>query len=137
MGNERDLAPIATFYRRLQWTALVLGVLWVVWLLAPILSPFVFAALLGFAYAAHAWGWRRERWWAPVLVFVAALPAVHFKNILRRLVAAESSSTPVATRTSAIAATELVLTPAIPPRLPTRVTIPARSAAVAFVLFDR
>ncbi len=47
MGNERDLATIATFYRRLQWTALVLGVLWVVWLLAPILSPFVFAALLG------------------------------------------------------------------------------------------
>lgn len=35
-----------------------------------------FAALLGFAYAAHAWGWRRERWWAPFLVFVAALPAI-------------------------------------------------------------
>lgn len=35
-----------------------------------------FAALLGFAYAAHAWGWRRERWWAPLLVFVAALPAI-------------------------------------------------------------
>lgn len=47
MGTDRDLATIATFYRRLQWTALVLGVLWVVWLLAPILSPFVFAALLG------------------------------------------------------------------------------------------
>lgn len=35
-----------------------------------------FAALLGFAYVAHAWGWRRERWWAPLLVFVAALPAI-------------------------------------------------------------
>src|SRR5690606_36696498 len=35
-----------------------------------------FAALLGFAYAAHAWGWRRDRWWAPLLVFVAALPAI-------------------------------------------------------------
>lgn len=35
-----------------------------------------FAALLGFAYAAHAWGWRRERWWAPLLVFLAALPAI-------------------------------------------------------------
>ncbi|MBL0943880.1 MAG: glycosyltransferase family 39 protein [Hydrogenophaga sp.] len=35
-----------------------------------------FAALLGFAYAAHAWGWRRERWWAPFLVFATALPAI-------------------------------------------------------------
>ena len=35
-----------------------------------------FAALLGFAYAAHAFGWRRERWWAPFLVFVFALPAI-------------------------------------------------------------
>lgn len=35
-----------------------------------------FAALLGFAYAAHAWGWRRERWWAPLLIFLTALPAI-------------------------------------------------------------
>ena len=35
-----------------------------------------FAALLGFAYAAHAWGWRRERWWAPLLIFATALPAI-------------------------------------------------------------
>ncbi|HWS77614.1 MAG TPA: AI-2E family transporter [Thermomonas sp.] len=47
MSDDRDLATIATFYRRLQWAAIALGVLWVVWLLAPILSPFVFAALLG------------------------------------------------------------------------------------------
>src|SRR6478672_3990920 len=47
MHDDRALATIATFYRRLQWTALGLGVLWLVWLLAPILSPFVFAALLG------------------------------------------------------------------------------------------
>ena len=46
-SDEHDLATIATFYRRLQWAALALGVLWVIWLLAPILSPFVFAALLG------------------------------------------------------------------------------------------
>ncbi|PFU24429.1 AI-2E family transporter, partial [Bacillus cereus] len=32
---------------RVQWAAVGLGVLWVVWLLAPILSPFVFSALLG------------------------------------------------------------------------------------------
>ena len=47
MHRDEDLAAIATFYRRVQWAALGLGVLWVVWLLAPILSPFVFAALLG------------------------------------------------------------------------------------------
>ncbi|QIL20041.1 AI-2E family transporter [Thermomonas sp. HDW16] len=47
MSDDRDLATIAMFYRRVQWAALSLGVLWIVWLLAPILSPFVFAALLG------------------------------------------------------------------------------------------
>lgn len=47
MHREQDLATIATFYRRLQWTALGLGVLGLIWLLAPILSPFAFAALLG------------------------------------------------------------------------------------------
>jgi predicted PurR-regulated permease PerM len=47
MSEHRDLAAIATFYRRLQWAALALGALWLVWLLAPILSPFVFAALVG------------------------------------------------------------------------------------------
>jgi predicted PurR-regulated permease PerM len=47
MYREDDLATIAAFYRRVQWTALGLGVLWLIWLLAPILSPFVFAALLG------------------------------------------------------------------------------------------
>ncbi len=47
--NERqdDLATIAAFYRRVQWTALALGVLWLLWLLAPVLSPFALAALLG------------------------------------------------------------------------------------------
>ena len=47
MRENEDIASIATFLRRLQWAALGLGVLWLVWLLAPILSPFVFAALLG------------------------------------------------------------------------------------------
>lgn len=47
MHRDEDLATIATFYRRVQWAALGLGVVWVVWMLAPILSPFVFAALLG------------------------------------------------------------------------------------------
>ena len=47
MHRDEDLATIATFYRRLQWSALGAGVLWLVWMLAPILSPFVFAAILG------------------------------------------------------------------------------------------
>lgn len=47
IDSGNDLGAIATFLRRLQWAALGSGVLWVVWLLAPILSPFVFAALLG------------------------------------------------------------------------------------------
>ena len=45
--GDSDLATIATFYRRLQWAAVSVGVLWVVWLLAPILTPFALAALLG------------------------------------------------------------------------------------------
>ncbi|MBB5883343.1 AI-2E family transporter [Xanthomonas sp. LMG 8992] len=40
-------AEIALFLRRLKWAAVIVGVLWVVWLLAPILTPFVLALLLG------------------------------------------------------------------------------------------
>ncbi|WP_369943817.1 AI-2E family transporter [Xanthomonas medicagonis] len=40
-------AEIALFLRRLKWAAVILGVLWVVALLAPILTPFVLALLLG------------------------------------------------------------------------------------------
>ena len=47
MEQQQDMATIASFYRRVQWAALALAVLWVVAKLAPILSPFVFAALLG------------------------------------------------------------------------------------------
>jgi len=47
LGEARDLATIASFYRRLQWAAVSIGALWVVWLLAPILTPFALAALLG------------------------------------------------------------------------------------------
>ncbi len=47
MHRDENLATIAAFYRRVQWAALALGVLWMVWLLAPILTPFVFGALLG------------------------------------------------------------------------------------------
>jgi predicted PurR-regulated permease PerM len=45
--NESPEFEIARFLRRLQWAGVALGVLWLVWLLAPILTPFVVAALLG------------------------------------------------------------------------------------------
>ncbi len=44
--QTQSLDEIALFLRRLQWTALGLGVCWLVWLLAPILSPFAFALIL-------------------------------------------------------------------------------------------
>ncbi len=46
MINQSPEAEIAQFLRRLKWAALVLGVLWVIWLLAPVLTPFVLALLL-------------------------------------------------------------------------------------------
>jgi predicted PurR-regulated permease PerM len=47
MADATPLHEIARFYRRLQWTAVALLAGWLLWLLAPVLSPFVFAALLG------------------------------------------------------------------------------------------
>ena len=47
MSDATPLHEIARFYRRLQWTAVALLVGALLWLLAPVLSPFVFAALLG------------------------------------------------------------------------------------------
>lgn len=46
MTTDESQQEIALFLRRLQWTALGMGVLWVVWLLSPILTPFAVAALL-------------------------------------------------------------------------------------------
>ncbi len=46
MTTDESQQEIALFLRRLQWAALGLGVLWVVWLLSPILTPFAVAALL-------------------------------------------------------------------------------------------
>lgn len=40
-------AEIALFLRRLQWLLIALGVFWLIWLLGPILTPFVCAAMLG------------------------------------------------------------------------------------------
>jgi len=44
--QSQALDDIARFLRRLQWAALALAVCWLVWLLAPILTPFVFALIL-------------------------------------------------------------------------------------------
>ncbi|MBX9399752.1 AI-2E family transporter [Lysobacter sp. BMK333-48F3] len=38
---------IALFLRRLQWAALGVGACWLLWVLAPVLTPFVIAAMLG------------------------------------------------------------------------------------------
>ena len=42
-----DKDDLAIFLRRLQWTLLALVACWLLWLLAPILTPFVFGAMLG------------------------------------------------------------------------------------------
>ena len=47
MDETTPLREIARFYRRLQWAAVALFVGWLLWLLAPVLSPFALAALLG------------------------------------------------------------------------------------------
>jgi predicted PurR-regulated permease PerM len=47
MDTETSLREIARFYQRVQATAITAGLLFLVWLLAPILSPFALAALLG------------------------------------------------------------------------------------------
>jgi predicted PurR-regulated permease PerM len=47
MADASPLQQIARFYRRLQWTAVALLVGALLWLLAPVLTPFVFAAMLG------------------------------------------------------------------------------------------
>lgn len=46
-SRQESLADIASFFRRVQWVAIALGILWLISLLSPILTPFVVAALLG------------------------------------------------------------------------------------------
>ncbi|TBR07119.1 MAG: AI-2E family transporter [Lysobacter sp.] len=41
------LEDIARFLRRLQWAAVALAACWLLWVLAPVLTPFAIAALLG------------------------------------------------------------------------------------------
>lgn len=69
-------AEIALFLRRLKWVAVTVGVLWVVSLLSPILTPFVLALLLawlGDPLVDRIERAGRSRNIAVVLVFVLAL----------------------------------------------------------------
>jgi predicted PurR-regulated permease PerM len=45
--DRTPVEDIALFLRRLQWTALGVGACWLLWVLAPVLTPFVIAAMLG------------------------------------------------------------------------------------------
>ena len=45
--NEGPEFEIARFLKRLQWLVIAAAVFWLVWMLGPILTPFVLAALLG------------------------------------------------------------------------------------------
>ncbi|NUS37974.1 MAG: AI-2E family transporter [Lysobacter sp.] len=45
--SDRPEFAIATFLHRLQWGLLALAAGWLLWLLAPVLTPFAVAALLG------------------------------------------------------------------------------------------
>ena len=45
--SQDAVADIARFLTRLQWALVVLAAGWLVWLLGPVLTPFVVAALLG------------------------------------------------------------------------------------------
>ncbi|HSM11001.1 MAG TPA: AI-2E family transporter [Lysobacter sp.] len=74
MAPSEPLHDIARFLRRLQWTAVAVGVFWLLWLLAPILTPFVLAAMLGWLgdpLVDRLERAGRSRNLAVVLVFVA------------------------------------------------------------------
>lgn len=47
MDAATPLEDIARFLRRLQWLALAAGACWLLWLLAPVLTPFAVAAFFG------------------------------------------------------------------------------------------
>ncbi len=44
---RRSLDRIARFYGRVQWAAIAVALLWLLWRLSPVLTPFAVAALLG------------------------------------------------------------------------------------------
>ena len=71
--------PAAHLARRWQWLLIAAIAGWLLWLLAPILTPFVFAAMLGWlgdplVDRLEARGWSRQL--SVVLVFSAMILAV-------------------------------------------------------------
>lgn len=73
MSSTTPEAEIAQFLKRLKWTAMTVAGLWITWLLAPILTPFVIALMLAWLgdplvdrLEAHG----RSRNTAVILVFV-------------------------------------------------------------------
>ena len=72
--NETAMADIALFLKRLQWGLVALAAGWLIWLLAPILTPFVLAlalAWLGDPLVDRIEDTGRSRMTGVVLVFVA------------------------------------------------------------------
>ena len=45
--EDADGTSLSTFLHRLQWGLVALAAGWLLWLLAPVLTPFVVAGLLG------------------------------------------------------------------------------------------
>ena len=85
MDTRASLREIARFYQRVQRTAIAVGLLFVVWLLAPILTPFVLGALLGWlgdplVDRLEARGMRRNN--AVFAVFVTAALALSIVLLL-------------------------------------------------------
>ncbi|WP_305804374.1 AI-2E family transporter [Stenotrophomonas sp. YIM B06876] len=73
MSGVTPEAEIALFLRRLKWTAVTVAALWVTWVLAPILTPFVVAlmlAWLGDPLVDRLEAAGRSRNTAVILVFV-------------------------------------------------------------------
>ena len=46
-SSQDSLATVARFYKRMQWAAIGLGIVWLLWKLSTVLPPFAVAALLG------------------------------------------------------------------------------------------
>jgi predicted PurR-regulated permease PerM len=72
--NPHSVDHIAGFFRRLQWGLLLLGVGWLIWMLAPVLTPFAAALLLawlGDPVVDRLQKSGRSRNTAVVLVFTA------------------------------------------------------------------
>ncbi len=66
MNGSAD-TEIALFLRRVKWAVMGAFALWVLWLLAPILTPFVVALMLAWQLLRHYRGRQRPgwatRWW--------------------------------------------------------------------------